>query len=185
MDKKKIEKAIRLILSAIGEDLNREGLKDTPARIARMYEEIFSGLSKDPKKELNVFYSKDHDEIILLKDIPFYSICEHHFLPFSGKAHVAYLPNEGRLTGLSKLARVIEVISKRPQMQERLTTEIADAIMSALKPKGVLVIIHAEHLCLTMRGIKKQGSVMITSAVRGIFKTNPATRQEALSLINK
>lgn len=185
MDKKKIEKAIRLILSAIGEDPDREGLKDTPARIARMYEEIFSGLSKDPKKELNVFYSKDHDEIILLKDIPFYSICEHHFLPFSGKAHVAYLPKDGRLTGLSKLARVIEVISKRPQMQERLTTEIADAIESSLKPKGVFVIIHAEHLCLTMRGIKKQGSVMVTSAVRGIFKTNPATRQEALSLINK
>lgn len=183
IDKDKIKKAVKSILEAIGENPNREGLRNTPDRVARMYEEIFSGLSKDPKNELNVFYSKEHDEIVLLKDIPFYSMCEHHFLPFAGKAHVAYIPSKGKLTGLSKLARVVEVIAKRPQMQERLTTEIADTIMSAIKPKGVLVIIQAEHLCLTMRGIKKPGSSMVTSAVRGIFRTNPATRSEALSLI--
>jgi GTP cyclohydrolase I len=185
MDKKRIEKAVKEILYAIGENPNREGLKDTPSRVARMYEEIFSGLTKDASKEVSVIYSKEHDEIVLLKDIPFYSMCEHHFLPFAGRAHVAYIPSKGKLTGLSKLARVIEVIAKRPQMQERLTTEIADTLMKAIKPKGVLVIIEAEHLCLTMRGIKKPGSTMVTSAVRGIFRTNIATRSEALSLIKK
>ena len=183
MDKKKIEKAIRSILEAIDEDSSRKDLKDTPARVADMYEEIFSGIKQDPKEALEVVLDQKHNEIILLKDIPFYSCCEHHLLPFIGKAHIAYIPKGGRVTGLSKLARVVDILSKRPQVQERLTTEIAEIIMQKLKPLGVMVVIEAEHLCMGMRGIKKPGTLTITSAVRGIFKENPKTRAETLALI--
>lgn len=185
VDKAKIEKAVRDILEAIGEDPDREGLIGTPDRVARMYEEIFSGISKDPKDHLKIlFSSEDHEELVLVKDIPFYSVCEHHLVPFFGKAHIAYLPKEGRLTGLSKLARVIEDLAKRPQLQERITKETADIIMSELKPYGVIVVVEAEHMCMTMRGVKKPGSKTITSAVRGIFEKNIAARAEAMSLIN-
>ncbi|MBM3252400.1 MAG: GTP cyclohydrolase I FolE [Candidatus Omnitrophica bacterium] len=183
MDKKKIENAIKVILEAIGEDPKRHDLKDTPKRVAEMYEEIFSGVHQDPKKELEVVLDQKHDEIILLKGIPLYSVCEHHLLPFIGRAHVAYIPKNGRVTGLSKLARVVDVLSKRPQVQERLTTQIADIIMSKLKPQGVMVVIEAEHLCMSMRGVKKSGALTVTSAVRGIFKQNQKTRQETLALI--
>ena len=184
MDKKRIEKAVKTILEAIGEDPNRKDLRGTPGRVAEMYEEIFSGITMDPEKELEVLFDKEHHEIVLLKDIPLYSICEHHLIPFIGKAHVAYIP-KGRVTGLSKLARVVDILAKRPQVQERLTTEIADILMKKLKPLGVLVIIEAEHLCMSMRGIKKPGILTVTSAVRGIFKENHKTRAEALSLIRK
>ena len=186
MDKKKIEKAVRDILIAIGENPEREGLKQTPLRVARMYEEIFSGLKKDPKKELRVYYEKEeYSEILLVKDIPFYSVCEHHLIPFFGKAHVAYIPDKKRLTGLSKIVRVVDTISHRPQLQERLTKEIADTIMGAVKPKGVMVVIEAEHFCITMRGIKKPGSGVVTSVMRGIFLKDARTRAEAMSLIRK
>ncbi len=186
MDKKKIEKAIRDILIAIGENPEREGLRQTPSRVARMYEEIFSGLKKDPKKELKVYYEKEeYSEILLVKDIPFYSVCEHHLVPFFGKAHVAYIPDKKRLTGLSKIVRVVDTISHRPQLQERLTKEIADTIMGAVKPKGVMVVIEAEHFCITMRGIKKPGSGVVTSVMRGIFLKDARTRAEAMSLIRK
>lgn len=183
MDKAQIEEAIRLLLEAIGEDPSREGLVDTPARVARMYEEIFCGLSNDPKEHLNVCFSEEHEEMVLVKDIPLYSMCEHHLLPFYGRAHVAYIPKQGKITGLSKLARVVEGFAKRPQLQERLTSQIADSIMEALDPRGVIVVVEAEHMCMTMRGVKKPGSETLTSAVRGIFKTNEATRSEAFSLI--
>jgi GTP cyclohydrolase I len=183
MDKKRIEKAVRNILKAIGENPDRKDLKDTPKRVAEMCEEIFSGISKDPERELEVLLSKQHDEIVLVKNIPLYAFCEHHLLPFIGKAHVAYIPEGNRVTGLSKLARVVEIFSKRLQVQEKLTTEIADTIMKKLRPKGVLVVIEAEHLCMSIRGIKKSGAITVTSAVRGIFKTNPKTRSEALCLI--
>jgi len=183
MDKKRIEKAIREILEAIGEDANRKDLRNTPRRVAEMYEEIFSGIKKDPAKELEVILDQKHDEIILLKDIPLYSFCEHHLLPFIGKVHIAYLPKEGRVTGLSKLVRAIEILSKRLQIQERLTTQIADIIMEKLKPLGVMVVIEAEHLCLSMRGVKKPGILTVTSAVRGIFRENEKTRSEAMMLI--
>ena len=183
MDKKKIQKAVKDILEAIGEDPKREGLRDTPRRVASMYEEIFGGISRDPKEELAVFFEKEHDEIILLKDIPLYSVCEHHMLPFVGKAHVAYIPDKNRITGLSKIARVVDTLSRRLQVQERLTTEIAEIIMKKLKPKGILVIIEAEHLCMSMRGVKKPGVLTTTSAVRGIFRTSQKTRSEALELM--
>ncbi len=184
MDRQKIIEGVRLLLEGIGEDPNREGLRGTPERIAEMYEEIFCGLQYDPKEELNVFFMEDHhSEMILIKDIPLYSICEHHFLPFYGKAHVAYIPRHGRITGLSKLARVVEGYAKRPQLQERLTSQIADTIMEKLNPLGVMVVIEAEHMCMTMRGVKKAGSMTVTSAVRGIFQTSEATRAEAFSLI--
>jgi len=183
MDREKIVQGVRLILEGIGEDPEREGLRATPERVARMYEEIFCGLYYDPRKEINVFFSENHDEMVLVKDIPLYSICEHHFLPFYGKAHVAYIPRQGRITGLSKLARVVEGFAKRPQLQERMTSQIADTIMDALNPLGVIVVVEAEHMCMTMRGIKKAGSKTLTSAVRGIFKSNEATRAEAFSLI--
>lgn len=185
MDKKKIEKAIREIIVAIGDDPNRPDLKGTPKRVSNMYEEIFSGIKKDPKKELEVILGEKHNEIVLIKDIPLYSICEHHMLPFIGKAHIAYIPKNGRVTGLSKLVRVAETLSKRLQVQERLTTQIADIIMEKLRPMGVLVVIEAEHLCLSMRGVKKPGTVAVTSAVRGIFKENSKTRTETLALIKK
>jgi len=183
MNKKKIEKAVRMILEAVGADLRKGAISDTPKRVAEMYGEILSGINLDPRKELKVIFNKDHDEIILLKGIPLYSMCEHHMLPFIGKAHVAYIPAGNRVTGLSKLARVVDVFSKRLQIQERLTTDIADVIMEKLKPKGVLVIIEAEHLCMSMRGVKKPGIMTITSAVRGIFRENEKTRAEALALI--
>ena len=183
MDKKKIEKAIREILAAIGEDPKRKDLQDTPRRVAEMYEEIFSGIHQDPRKELEVILDQKHDEIILLKGIPLYSVCEHHLLPFVGKAHIAYIPKQGRVTGLSKIARLVDVLAKRPQVQERLTTQIAEIIMSKLKPQGCMVVIEAEHLCMSFRGVKKPGTLTVTSAVRGIFKKNEKTRAETLALI--
>lgn len=184
MDHEKIKRAVRDILEAIGEDPDREGLVDTPKRIAKMYEEIFMGLKEDPKKHLEVFFQEEqHEELVLVKDIPFYSVCEHHLVPFYGKAHVGYLPKNGKLTGLSKLARVVETVSKKPQLQERLSTEIADAIEQALAPHGVIVIVEAEHMCMTMRGVKKPGSKTITSVVRGVFKTDAKSRAEAMALI--
>jgi len=185
MDKPKIERAIKDILEAIGEDPNREGLIDTPKRIANMYEEIFAGLNQDEGKHLDVIFKEDdHEELVLVKDIPFYSMCEHHLVPFYGRAHVAYIPKNGKLTGLSKLARVVETVARRPQLQERLTSAVADAIVNKLEPTGVLVVVEAEHMCMTMRGVKKAGSQTITSAVRGNFKTDARSRSEALSLIN-
>ena len=185
MDKARIEKAVREILAAIGDDPNREGLKDTPKRVARMYEEVFSGIGKNPREAITVFETEGHEEMVILKDIPFYSMCEHHLLPFYGKAHVAYIPRKDRLAGLSKLARVVEMVSRSPQLQERITTQVADTLMKVLKPHGVLVIVEAEHLCMTMRGVKKPGSRMTTSAVRGVFQKSVVTRNEALQLIGK
>ncbi|MCK4809326.1 MAG: GTP cyclohydrolase I FolE [Candidatus Omnitrophica bacterium] len=182
MDKKKIEKAVKMILEAVGADLNRKDIASTPRRVALMYEEILSGEGRNPEKELEIILEQKHDEIILLRNISLYSVCEHHLLPFIGKAHVAYIPDK-RITGLSKISRVVEVLSKRLQVQERLTTEIADLLMKKLKPKGVMVIVEAEHLCMSMRGVKKPGTSTVTSVVRGIFRTNHKTRQEALSLI--
>lgn len=183
MDTKKIEKAVKDILVAIGEDPERKDLRGTPKRVAQMYAEIFSGIKEDPEKELEVILDQKHDEIILLKGIPLNSICEHHLTPFIGRAHIAYIPKGGRVTGLSKLARVVDVLSKRPQVQERLTTQIAEIIMRKLNPRGVMVIIEAEHLCMTFRGVKKPGILTVTSAVRGIFKENQKTRAETLALI--
>ncbi|MBN2097200.1 MAG: GTP cyclohydrolase I FolE [Candidatus Omnitrophica bacterium] len=184
MDTKKIAKAVRLILEAVGENADRADLLGTPERVADMYEEILSGIKQDPGKELEILLSEGHDEIVLLKDIPLYSVCEHHLLPFIGKAHVAYVPQGNRVTGLSKLARVVDILSKRLQVQERLTTQIANVIMKKLKPKGVMVVIEANHLCMTMRGVKKPGATTVTSAVRGIFRTNSKTRAETLALIH-
>jgi len=183
MDKKKIEKAVKDILEAIGENPKRKDLLDTPRRVAQMYEEIFCGINQDPEEELEVVLEQKHNEIVLLKDIPLYSVCEHHLLPFIGRANVAYIPKNGRVTGLSKIARVVDILSRRPQVQERLTTQIADIIMSKLNPLGVMVVIEAEHLCMSMRGVKKPGTMTVTSAVRGIFKENQKTRSEALALM--
>ncbi len=183
-DKAKIEAAIASIIKAIGENPEREGLVDTPKRIAEMYAELFRGLGKDPKEELTVGFEVGHREMIIVKDIPFYSMCEHHLLPFYGVAHIGYLPNvDGRVVGLSKLARVVEIVASRPQLQERMTTEIADAIMDGLKPSGVAVVVQAEHLCMIMRGVKKPGSNIITSAIRGAFRSKIETRAEFFSLI--
>ncbi|MCK9572394.1 MAG: GTP cyclohydrolase I FolE [Candidatus Omnitrophica bacterium] len=183
MNKLKIEKAVRQILEAIGEDPKRQDLLETPRRVAEMCEEIFSGISQNPQKELEVILEQKHHEIVLLKGIPLYSICEHHLLPFLGKANIAYIPKNGRVTGLSKLARVVDILSRRPQVQERLTTQIAEIVMAKLKPLGVMVVIEAEHLCMSMRGIKKPGTMTVTSAVRGIFKESEKTRAEALALM--
>ena len=184
VDKGRIEKAVREILEAIGEDPDRDGLQRTPLRIAEMYDEIFAGLHDDPSKHLTVTFEADHDEMVMVRDIAVTSLCEHHLVPFAGRAHVAYIPGEdGRITGLSKIARLVDGFAKRPQVQERLTTQIADALVDVLKPDGVFVVIEAEHMCMSMRGVKKPGSLTITSAVRGLFKTNPATRAEAMSLI--
>lgn len=185
MDLKKIQVAVRMILEAVGEDPDRPGLEGTPERVAKMYEEIFSGLNEEPSKHLEKIFLEDHEEMVLVKDIPMYSICEHHLLPFFGIAHVAYIPRQWRVTGLSKLARVVEGYSRRLQLQERLTTQIADAIMSELDPYGVLVVIEAEHMCMTLRGIRKPGSKTVTSAVRGVFQKSVATRAEAMALIKK
>jgi GTP cyclohydrolase I len=184
VDKPRIERAVREILEAIGEDPERDGLARTPARVAKMYEEIFSGLHEDPSQHLNVTFEANHDEMVMVRDIPLFSACEHHLIPFHGMAHVAYIPgDDGRITGLSKIARLVEGYARRPQVQERLTTQIADALVEILKPKGVFVLIQCEHLCMSMRGVKKAGSLTITSAVRGLFKDNPATRAEAISFI--
>jgi len=183
MDKEKIKKAVKDILEAIGEDPERDGLKETPRRVADMYEETLGGMHENAEDAVAVFFEKEHDEIILLKDIPLYSLCEHHMIPFLGKAHVAYIPDENRITGLSKIARVVDIMSRRLQVQEKLTTEIADTLMRKLKPKGVFVVIEAEHLCMSMRGVKKPGVLTTTSAVRGIFRSSQKTRSEALALI--
>jgi len=183
MDGRKIERAVRDILEAIGENPRKKDLQKTPQRVAEMYEEIFAGIKKDPRKELEVVLDQKHDEIILLKGIPLYSTCEHHLLPFIGKAYIAYIPKGGRVTGLSKIARVVDILSQRPQVQERLTTQIAEILMSKLEPKGCMVIIEAEHLCMSMRGVKKPGTLTVTSAVRGIFQKNEKTRTETLALI--
>lgn len=178
-----IAQAVQTILEAIGDDAGREGLRDTPQRVARMYAEVFGGLQIDPASIIStVFDDEHHEEMVMVKDIPFYSMCEHHLIPFHGKAHVAYLP-KGRLTGLSKLARLVEAYAKRPQLQERLTTQVADTLMDTLEPHGVLVVIEAEHLCMSMRGVKKPGSITVTSAVRGTFCDSDSTRSEAFSLI--
>ena len=181
-----IERAVADILKAIGDDPNRDGLQGTPHRVAYMFAELFSGIGRDPKDEIDVVFELGHDEMIMVRDIPMASLCEHHLIPMIGKAHVAYIPNEqGQITGLSKLARVVDVVSRRPQVQERLTTQVADAIEQALEPRGVLVVIEAEHLCMTMRGVRKPGSETVTSTVRGIFRDNDATRAEAMSLIHR
>jgi GTP cyclohydrolase I len=182
IDKAKIEKAVAAIIEAIGEDPKREGLVGTPKRIAEMYAEVFGGINEDPGEELRVGFEEGHQEMVILKDIPFYSMCEHHFLPFHGLAHVGYIPN-GRVVGASKIGRVVEILARRPQLQERLTTQIANTIVSVLEPKGVAVVIQAEHLCMTMRGVKKPGSNIVTSAMRGLFQKNQLTRSEFLLLI--
>lgn len=182
MDKRKIRKAVRMILEAVGEDPKRDGLRDTPKRVANFYQEIFAGLSEDPQAQLKLYSAPNQDEMIIAKDIFFHSLCEHHLLPFFGKAHIAYVPTDNKITGFSRLVRVVEVLARRPQLQERLTAQIADVLMKVLSPKGVLVIMEAEQMCLTMRGLKKPGSVTITSAVRGTLKKN-ALRKEALALI--
>ncbi|GIN21051.1 MAG TPA: GTP cyclohydrolase I FolE [Bacillus bacterium] len=184
-DRKQIEEAVRMILEAIGEDPNREGLLDTPKRVAKMYEEVFAGINIDPEQYFETIFGEDHEELVLVKDIPFYSLCEHHLVPFFGKAHVAYIPRNGRVTGLSKLARAVEAVARRPQLQERITSTVADAIMKKLEPHGVMVIIEAEHMCMTMRGVKKPGSKTVTSAVRGIFLKDNQSRNEVLSLIKQ
>lgn len=182
MDKKKIEKGIRRVLEGIGEDPERAGLRDTPRRVADMFEEIFAGLETPSDEILKVIEGESHDEMILLKDIPFYSVCEHHLLPFIGRAHIAYIPS-GKITGLSEISKALEYFAKRPQVQERLTAQLADLIMSKLSPKGTMVVIDAEHLCMSMRGIKKPGTRTVTSAVRGTFRTKATTREEMLELI--
>jgi len=183
IDRPRIERAVREILLAIGENPDRESLCETPARVARMYEELFCGLHADPGRHLKKVFTDEYDEMVLVRDISFNSMCEHHLLPFMGKAHIGYLPR-GKVTGLSKLARVVEEISHRPQVQERMTHQIADLINADLDPKGVIVILEAEHTCMTIRGIRKPGSLTVTSAVRGLLKTNPASRAEAMALIN-
>jgi len=182
MDHAKLVAAARMILEAIGEDPSREGLQDTPERMARMYEEVFNGLHRDPEPEVKKVFTEDYDEIVLVKDIPFVSMCEHHLMPFIGKAHTAYLPS-GRVLGISKLARAVEIFARRPQVQERLTNQIADLIQSTAEPRGVGVVLEASHACMTVRGIKKPGSTVITSAMRGLFRTNLATRTELMNLI--
>ncbi len=178
-----IETAVKMILEAVGEDPNREGLLDTPKRVARMYEEIFSGLNQDPKEYFQTIFGEEHEELVLVKDIPFFSVCEHHLVPFYGVAHVAYIPKNGRVTGLSKLARAVDAVSKRPQLQERITSTIADSIMDTLEPHGVMVVVEAEHMCMTMRGVKKPGAKTVTSAVRGTLAADSRSRAEVLSLI--
>lgn len=183
MDVEKIQQAVRMIIEGIGEDPEREGLRETPQRVARMYQEVFAGLHQDPTTHLEKIFSEQHEEMVLVRDIPVYSMCEHHLIPFFGHAHVAYIPRGGNVTGLSKLARLVEGFARRPQLQERLTTQIADSIMQKLSPYGVVVVLEAEHMCMTMRGIKKPGAKTVTSAVRGIFQKNQSSRMEAFSLI--
>jgi GTP cyclohydrolase I len=183
-DDEKVRRGVRLILEGIGEDPDREGLADTPGRVAEMYREVLAGVAREPTDVLTVVKGAGHDEMIMVRDIPLHSYCEHHLVPFTGRAHVAYIPNrDGRITGLSKIARLVDLLSKRLQVQERLTTQIADALDEALEPRGVFVVIEAEHLCMTMRGVKKPGSITVTSAVRGRFRTDARTRAEAMALI--
>jgi GTP cyclohydrolase I len=184
IDIEKIRKAVREILLAAGEDIEREGLKKTPERVAKMYAELLAGMHEDPKEHLRSVFTESYDEIVLLRDIPFYSICEHHLMPFIGSAHVAYLPS-GKVLGVSKLARIIDCFARRLQAQERLTGQIADFIMNSLKPQGVAVVLEASHSCMTIRGIKKAGSVMVTSALRGIFRRDPKSRSEVLGLMRR
>src|SRR3954463_11272648 len=184
VDHARAEAAVRELLFAVGEDPDRPGLRDTPARVARAYAETFAGLWQDPGDILATTFDEDHDELVLVKDIPMYSTCEHHLVPFHGAAHIGYIPGlDGRVTGLSKLARLVEVYARRPQVQERMTSQVADALFKVLEPRGVLVVIEAEHLCMAMRGVRKPGAVTVTSAVRGIFRDSAATRGEAMSLI--
>ena len=184
VDIERVERAVTELLSALGEDPDRDGLVKTPSRVARMYEEVVAGLSENPADHLEVTFAADHDEMVMVRDIPFASLCEHHLVPFIGRAHVAYIPGEdGRITGLSKLARLVDGYAKRLQVQERMTTEIADAIEEALDPRGVLVVVEAEHLCMSMRGVKKPGTSTVTSAVRGLFRNDSATRSEAMQFV--
>jgi GTP cyclohydrolase I len=184
VDIERVERAVTELLSALGEDPERDGLVKTPSRVARMYEEVVAGLSENPADHLEVTFAADHDEMVMVRDIPFASLCEHHLVPFIGRAHVAYIPGEdGRITGLSKLARLVDGYAKRLQVQERMTTEIADAIEEALDPRGVLVVVEAEHLCMSMRGVKKPGTSTVTSAVRGLFRNDSATRSEAMQFV--
>jgi len=184
VDLARIRRAVREILLAVGEDPDRPGLQDTPARVARAYAETFAGLRQDPYEVLATTFDEDHDELVLVRDIPMYSTCEHHLVPFHGKAHIGYIPGvDGKVTGLSKLARLVEVYARRPQVQERMTRQIADSLFEVLAPRGVIVVIEAEHLCMAMRGIRKPGSTTVTSAVRGMFRDSAITRSEAMSLI--
>lgn len=186
MDRDKIEAGVKLILEGIGEDINREGLQDTPRRVAKMYAEICAGIHEDPSEHLNKTFHENHQEMVLVKDIPLYSLCEHHLAPFFGVAHIAYIPGKsGEILGLSKLARIVDVFARRPQVQERLTSQIADTISQGIHPAGLMVVIEAEHLCMSMRGVKKPGTTTVTSAVRGLFKTDHRTRSEAMSLIGR
>ena len=182
VDQERVARAVREILEAIGEDPTREGLRETPRRIAEMYEELFAGLHQDPREVLTTGFQESHREMVILKNIPFYSLCEHHFLPFHGRAHVGYVP-EGRIAGASKIARAVDILARRPQLQERLTGQIADAIMEGLSPDGVAVVIEAEHLCMTMRGVQKPGTTLVTSAIRGGFRRRAVTRAEFLALV--
>ncbi len=184
MDKPRIEAAVRELLIAIGEDPDREGLVETPNRVARMYEEIYAGLEEDPRKHLKIFNEDNNDEMVIVRDIPLYSICEHHLIPFIGKAHIAYIPGNGKVIGLSKLARIVNCFAKRPQLQERLTAQVADFLDENLQPQGVAVVVEAEHLCMTMRGARASGSQTRTSAMRGIMRSDARTRAEALSLLS-
>lgn len=184
VDLDKIEQAVSMILEAVGEDVSREGLQDTPKRVAKMYAEVFSGLKEDPKEYFKTVFHEGHEELVLVKDIPFYSMCEHHLVPFFGKAHIAYIPRDGVVTGLSKLARAVETVSKRPQLQERITSSIAESLMETLNPHGVYVMVEAEHMCMTMRGIKKPGAKTVTAVSRGIFETDAIKRSEVITYIN-
>ncbi|MGE5701501.1 MAG: GTP cyclohydrolase I FolE [Clostridia bacterium] len=185
VDHEKIKQAVRMILEAVGENPDREGLLDTPKRVAKMYEEAFEGLRVDEEHYFETIFSENHEELVLVKDIPFYSMCEHHLVPFYGKAHIAYLPKGGRVVGLSKLARALEAVARRPQLQERITSTVADAIMKKLEPQGVLVVVEAEHMCMTMRGVKKPGAKTVTSAARGIYQQDAVARAEVLNLIKE
>lgn len=185
VDEAKIQQAVRMILEAVGEDPDRDGLRDTPARVARMYQEVFSGLHKNPADELSARFAVDHDDLVLVRDIPFFSMCEHHLLPFFGHAHVAYLPSGGSVTGLSKLARLVDTVAKRPQVQERMTHEIAQTIEESLNAAGVLVVIEAEHLCMNMRGVRKPGSSTVTMAAKGTYAADTSKRQETLHLLQQ
>ncbi len=183
-DPQKVEEGVRLILEGIGEDPGRDGLKETPRRVAEMYREVFAGLHEDPEAVVDAVFDVAHDEMIMVRDIEMASLCEHHLLPFTGKAHIAYIPgDDGRITGLSKLARLVDVLARKPQVQERLTTQVADVLEAVLKPRGVFVVIEAEHMCMSLRGVKKEGAETVTSAVRGVFRSDPRTRAEAMSLL--
>ncbi|HEX3946542.1 MAG TPA: GTP cyclohydrolase I FolE, partial [Acidimicrobiales bacterium] len=185
VDAERVAQAVAEILAAVGEDPTRDGLVDTPARVAAMYGELFAGLAEDPSRHLTVTFAADHDEMVMVRDIPFASLCEHHMIPFIGRAHVAYIPGtDGRITGLSKLARLVDGFARRLQVQERMTTQIADAIETVLGPRGVLVVVEAEHLCMSMRGVKKPGTVTVTSSVRGLFRSDAATRAEAMQFVH-